>query len=321
MPQLWAAITPVQRAAWRTFAADPAQELTNSLGEAYYASGYNWFCKCNVRLTRIGLALREDAPVGARPAAPTINDFRVCVAGTESDLCTCGVPTASSENPGRDPGQAFDDVLLAADSWVSLNGQTTGWLRYDLCDAANVKRYRIYPRPGSLTMSPKNWQFQVWSAAAWQTIHTVTLENYAVEQWYDYYCPNEFTETDYRINITLNQGAGNNVSICELELYAGDEGSSVLCYPEDEFPAAPVYDFVLHVSMSNSPTLIAQYSGFAEVHLNADPGRWYETFQDDLESVYGVILDQRSWFARLYRQTAEGLRSAPATSRTDTIGA
>lgn len=320
MPALWNAMTDVQRAAWRTFAADPAQELTNSLGEAYYASGFNWFTKCNVRLLRMGLATIVPVPTQARPAAPTINDFRVCVAGTESDLCTCGVASASTENPGREAAKAFDDILLAANSWVSLNGNTTGWLRYDLCDPANVKRYRIYPRPGSETMSPADWTFQVFSGGGWQTIHTVTGEAGWAAQWYDFYCPNTYTETDYRINITQNQGAANNVSICEMEYYLADEGSSVIIYPEDEFDDAPDWDLVLQIAMSNTPKLLWQYPGFYEIKLNSAPGRWYQTFQADLLSTFGTVMDQRAWFAQLFRQTAEGLRSAPATERTETIG-
>lgn len=321
MPLNWNSITPVQRAAWRTFAADPAQELTNSLGEAYYASGFNWFTRCNVRLLRMGLAWRAPAPILARPAAPTIDDFRVCKAGTESDLCICGVASASTDDGVHIPAKAFDDNLNDAWRWNTVTAQTTGWLRYDFCDPVNIKRYRIYPRHvAQLDQSPMNWTFQVWSAAAWQTIHTVTIESYAATQWYDYYCPNEYTETDYRINVTQNQGDPNFLSIVEFEMYAGDVGSSVVCFPQDEFPAMPPYDFVAHVSMSNTPKLLWQYPGFYEVEVDATPGRWYELIQSGVEDAFGAIFDQRSWFLNLYRQTPEGLRSAAATQRAETIG-
>lgn len=321
MPLLWNDMTDVQRAAWRTFAADPDQELTNSLGEAYYASGFNWFCKCNVRLLRIGLPPRVPVPTIARPAAPTINDFRICKAGTEVDLCTCGVASSDSEDPGALAAKAFDDNVADVSRWMTINGVTTAWLRYDLCDPANVKRYRIHPRAfAQLNQSPKNWTFQVWSAGAWQTIHTVTLETYAATQWYEYYCPNPYTETDYRINVTLNQGSATRLSITEFEMYAADVESSVIIYPQDEFPAAPPYDFVLHVAMSNTPKLLWQYPGFYEVKVNQTPGRWFETFQDEIEDTFGAILEARSWFAQLYRQTPEGIRSAAATQRAETIG-
>lgn len=67
----WRALTGAQRTTWINYAAAPAQALTNSLGETYYASGFNWFTTCNTRLTRMGLANVVNAPVVARPAAPT----------------------------------------------------------------------------------------------------------------------------------------------------------------------------------------------------------------------------------------------------------
>jgi len=72
MPGLWRALSSAQWAAWDTFAALPAQELTNSLGEAYYISGFAWFCKLNLRLYVMEQTLMTAAPTGTRPAAPTI---------------------------------------------------------------------------------------------------------------------------------------------------------------------------------------------------------------------------------------------------------
>lgn len=320
MPSLWAALSDAQRADWRSFAADPAQEKTNPLGEKYYASGYNWFCQCNVSLLRVGRATIQPSPTQAQPATPTILDFRVCVAGTEADLCVCGVASASTERFPGDADKAFDDSLDPGDSWSTSFGNTTGWLRYNLCVPANVKRYRIYPQSTLLATAPATWDLQVWSGGAWQAIHSVTGEAGWAAQWYDFYCPNEYTETDYRINIGANQGDPNYLRICEMELYAGDEGSSVVIYPEDAYDNAPSYDLVLHVSMGNSIGMSVQYPGFYEVLAQQSPGRWYATFQAELEAVFGTILMERSWYARLYRQTQEGYRSAAQAERTVTIG-
>jgi hypothetical protein len=43
----WRALSPSERADWNTFAADPAQEQLNVLGESYYLSGWQWFCRVN----------------------------------------------------------------------------------------------------------------------------------------------------------------------------------------------------------------------------------------------------------------------------------
>lgn len=317
MPALWNALSDAQRAAWRTFAADPAQELENPLGEAYYASGYNWFCKCNVRLLRVGRAPIQPVPTQARPAAPTIDDFRVCEAGAESDLCVCGVATASTTDGVFFPTNAFDDDLNT--HWTSAFGNTTGWLRYDLCDAANVKHYAIYPGPApGAGILPKDWNFQVFTAAAWTTIHAVTNMVF-VAGWNHFYCANPYTETDYRLNITANNGHPNHVRVFEMEYYAGDKGSSVVIYPEDNFEDAPSYDLVLHVSMGGSIGMDVQYPGYMETLAMQSPGRWYELCHTELEAIFGTILTERTWFARLHRQTTEGLRSSAATERAITL--
>lgn len=69
--QRWRDLSDAQRSDWASYASDPAQELTNSLGESYYASGFNWFVKINVRLKRAGRTLLDDAPTGTRPSANT----------------------------------------------------------------------------------------------------------------------------------------------------------------------------------------------------------------------------------------------------------
>ena len=69
----WAVITQAERDDWDTYAAAAAQDLINSLGETYSASGFNWFIKINTQLALAGRAQIDTAPVGARPAAPTLD--------------------------------------------------------------------------------------------------------------------------------------------------------------------------------------------------------------------------------------------------------
>jgi len=76
-PAAWRAITQNQRDAWDVWAAKAAQEKTNSLGETYYASGFNWFVAINNRLLGAGRAVRQDCPTIARPAAPPLTDWRL----------------------------------------------------------------------------------------------------------------------------------------------------------------------------------------------------------------------------------------------------
>jgi len=321
MPALWAALTDVQRAAWRTFAADPAQELTNSLGETYYASGYNWFTKCNVRLLRLSLSTISAVPTQARPAAPAVTEFRVCESGSESDLCVGGVASASTESVGYTADKAFDDVLTLNNVWSTAPLSITGWLRYDLCDAKNVKHYRIYPGVHNVARLPKDWTFEVFTGGGWEVLHTVTDVVFPALAWLDFFCVNPYTETDYRLNISANNGDADYLQINEVELLEGDVGASVIIYPEDEFDDAPDWDLVAHVAQGLSPALLEQYPGYYEIAVNSAPNRWAQQIQDGLEDVFGVIQMSRSWHLDFYRQTIEGIRSARQTARTITIGA
>jgi len=72
MPELWRSISQSQKDDWNDYAAEPEQELTNSLGEGYYTTGYAWFCSCNTTLLSMGQSAIEDAPTIAAPAAPSI---------------------------------------------------------------------------------------------------------------------------------------------------------------------------------------------------------------------------------------------------------
>lgn len=69
----WEDLTQAQRDDWDTYAAAAAQELTNSLGETYYASGFNWYCRINQHLLLAGRSRRDTYPTVAAPAAPTVN--------------------------------------------------------------------------------------------------------------------------------------------------------------------------------------------------------------------------------------------------------
>lgn len=319
MPELWRDMTDAQRAAWDTFAALGAQELTNSLGEAYYASGLNWFVKCNVRLLRVGRTPLVPVPTQARPAAPTIDDFRVCVAGSESDLCICGAATASTETVGFEASKAFDNNTVT--QWKTLAPNPTGWIQYAFCANQNIKHLAVWPRAAAAwATNPKDFTFQV-NSGGWQTLLTVTNMLWVADEFNHFYFPNTYDETDYRINITANHGDPNNVIIKEIQMFAGDEGASVICYPEDEFEDTPDYDLILHVSMGPTIGRQVQYPGYLEILALQSPGRWFELFQTEILDVFGTISDQRSWFAQLARQTTQGIRSAWQTDRTITIGA
>ncbi len=71
MAARWRSLTSTNRSNWNAFAADPAQEKTNSLGEAYFATGFNWQCEVNIQLDQAVLALQANPPTSTRPAIPS----------------------------------------------------------------------------------------------------------------------------------------------------------------------------------------------------------------------------------------------------------
>ncbi len=320
MPALWNDMSGAQRAAWNTFADLAAQELFNSLGEGFFASGFNWFTKTNIRLLRAARSTIVPVPTQARPAAPTIDAFRVTVAGTDTDLTPGGTPSASTSAPAQPASNAFDDSVVT--DWRTLfPSNPTGWIRNDLASPQNITHYSVRSSFfGIAAQRPTGWVFQVFTSAAWTTIHTVTATSFAATEKKDFYIPNAFTETNYRLFILANGGDPDQVAIAELEMFVGDEGASVIAYPEDEFADSPDFDLVLHISLGRGPGLQVQYPGFLEIIVNTSPGRWFQLIQTELETIFGTIQLNRTWFAELYRQTTQGIRSAPQTAFTQTLG-
>jgi len=72
MPAAWRACTAAQRTAWNTYAALPAQQLFNSLGQPYFASGNAWFTSMNTNRVHRAQTIAFAAPILARPAAVAV---------------------------------------------------------------------------------------------------------------------------------------------------------------------------------------------------------------------------------------------------------
>lgn len=89
----WQDLAQGDRDDWDTYAAAAPQELTNSLGEAYYVTGFNWYCTINNHLLIAGDARRDTYPTNARPAAPTINDFTVKIPINQNSRVGVSYPT------------------------------------------------------------------------------------------------------------------------------------------------------------------------------------------------------------------------------------
>lgn len=83
-PNEWRALDQSQRDDWNTWAADPAQARTNSLGQTYYVSGFGQFVCLNSRLYWFLLPFITDPPVDAKPSAPLTSNISVYETGSAS---------------------------------------------------------------------------------------------------------------------------------------------------------------------------------------------------------------------------------------------
>lgn len=72
LAQSWRNVAAIDKGNWDVYAALPAQELTNSLGEAYFISGFNWFCRINLNRFSAGLAQSDAFPTLGIPAVPIV---------------------------------------------------------------------------------------------------------------------------------------------------------------------------------------------------------------------------------------------------------
>jgi hypothetical protein len=102
----WAALSDADKINWDIFAADPAQEQTDPLGNPYYLSGSQWFVKINTRLYTVGRGQRSTYPTSAYPAPPPIVALRV----------SCGAETSIIGYATNTFGPTYDCVIFM---WIA----------------------------------------------------------------------------------------------------------------------------------------------------------------------------------------------------------
>lgn len=314
IPALWADISAAQKTDWADFAALTAQDLINSLAETYSISGYGWFTKCNTRLLFIGRSTIQDAPVIARPSSPTINDLLILRTGSSVNLAAGALATASSENPALPASNVFDGNIHTP--WSTDPPQNIGWVAGELdAGAAAISAYQITAGDSPFeARAPKDWTFEAWNGASWDVVDTVTAEvSWAVNEQREFVVDIIQSATKFRLNVSA-QNMGSGVMLFnQLEMFGDVDGTSIIVYPTGSFSST---DLVLFISQAASPTRQAFYSGFYSIIQTQTPGTNHQHFETELLDILGTIDTNRSFGARLYRQTSEGLRSAPATTFT-----
>lgn len=77
------------------------------------------------------------------------------------------------------------------------------------------------------------------------------------------------------------------------------------------------FDLVLYVAIANSPGVLNLYRGWRLTLVSQAPGATAETIQDECEAIFGTLYLGQRGFARIARQTTDGLRSSWSTAYSD----
>ena len=143
-----------------------------------------------------------------------------------SDTSPSGKASASSvwtETYLYSPYKAFDKESKGQVSgWAAARNVTTGWLEYDFSSEKCITKYTITPRDWviSLDCLPKAWTFEAYdeNAGEWIILDSQTnITGWKVLTKKEFTFINTKSYTNYRINITENNGGGI-VTIDELEM-------------------------------------------------------------------------------------------------------
>lgn len=141
------------------------------------------------------------------------------VATYTADQCTGGTPTVSSRYSSSYPAtNAFDNS--ATTYWITLSGTVTGWLAYAFTAAKTIRQYSITGHASLLNSAPKNWTLEYKDAGGnWQIADTRTDETgWTASQRRVYTVAGAYSSTEWRINVTANNGYASYLAIAEMEM-------------------------------------------------------------------------------------------------------
>lgn len=142
-----------------------------------------------------------------------------------SNTAPAGTAAASStHSSGSFPAyRAFDGNTATPGRWITAEGQTTGWIRYDFVTPKIITHYSLQPtptdEPGEADRSPASWTFEGSNdASSWTVLNTQTsVANWAAGEKRTYATTNSTAYRYYRINVSANKGDASLLVICEVE--------------------------------------------------------------------------------------------------------
>lgn len=313
LSQAWAALTSGQRSDWNTYAALPAQELTNSLGQAYYTTGFNWFISCSTHLLRAGRVAIASAPVLSVPTAPTITAIAIRPSGTPYNITSDGTATADASEVGYPPELAVDGIISVDSCWRATFPPTPAQWYFEPNQLYACRRMRYAPRPAPESEAPYLPALYGWTGAAYTLLGEFTYTPAPFQTWLELIIYSDTQYSKFRVTTSPAPPDQDIVAFSEIELYEDETGFSYITYPYNEWYDGDFYDLVMHAATARATGAIIAPGTPREVIVQQNPEGYYIPIQAELEEAFGTICSPRIWFCSVYRQNMEGRRSAPTT--------
>ncbi len=153
-----------------------------------------------------------------------------------SNTAPVGTAAASSTHSSGNYAafRAFDGNATTTGRWITAEGQTTGWIRYDFVNPKVITHYSLQPtptdEPGEADRSPQNWTFEGSNdASSWTVLNTQTgAANWAAGEKRTYATTNTTAYRYYRINVTANKGDTGLLVISEVEFLSSTSNVDML---------------------------------------------------------------------------------------------
>jgi hypothetical protein len=168
-----------------------------------------------------------------------------------------GTVTSSSNRNAQQSARALFDNANRT-KWLTVNGQTTGWVRFQFADSAayRVNGYTITSAEDASNRDPKNWTLRGSNdGATWTVLDTRTNQSWPGRHQRRLFEFNNFTEyAYYELNITANNGSVDLLAFSELELLDINEAPKITFMSPGNFTATSANPLVLKWdSVFNTP--------------------------------------------------------------------
>ncbi|KAF6620411.1 discoidin domain-containing protein [Paenibacillus sp. EKM102P] len=208
-----------------------------------------------------------------------------------SNTAPSGVVSATSVD------STFTDAWMAFDGntdtiWKTGRGINKAVIQYTFAKAQNIKKYTIVAGGEDGTCAPKNWTFEGSNDGGnWTVLDTQTDQtNWAGGVWgttqkREYNFQNDNWYSNYRLNITQNNGMYYYLYIYEIEMLAPEYEKKYLIYNNNKYKVFDGSNFVDANIAGQKPTE-EEFLNSGMNDISGIPESAWQQLQDDVELCY-----------------------------------